>query len=273
MKKYLIILFGLLLLLPLAASADIGPKPSLYMSLEYEMSESVTLEKGELLQCEDSLCKDYHVMEELGPQYFSCIQDECDSMAYGYGNYLQLKITYSDKIRESNIFSHDDFDEYYSVVVTDDALEVSLSGNANSNAYAGLFPEEETSFPDIFNHEYKLVLFLAALTATIVLELLAALIYLAIAKKPMNILLFIFLANVITIPAVWWLFPLIGSFWWVIILSETFAIIFEALFIWGLARKNMSFGNAFFLSVIINIVSFGMEIFVFLLYRAMINLF
>ena len=273
MKKYLTVLFGLLLLLPLTASADIGPKPTLEMLIEYETSEPITIEKGYLLVCEDSACKNSRPLEELGPQYFECTQDECDSAAYGYGEYLQLKIKFSDKTRLSNVFTKDDYNGYYNVIVTDDALDVLPSENTSLNIKGGFFPGEGISFPDIFSHEYKLVLFLAALTATIVLELLAALIYLAITKKPMNILLFVFLANVITIPAVWWLFPLLGSFWWVIVLSETFAIIFEALFIWGLARKNMSLGNAFFLSIIINIASFGMELLVFLFYRAMINLF
>lgn len=129
MNKILILfVVGFLLILPLNVQADIGPKPSMKFHLIYETTKT-PIEYGKQLQCEDKKCSNYAPLESYGPQGFGCAEkyggdgDFCSSLAYGYStSYQKLRITFSDKVRESNVFKTDSFEAYFNVTVTNSDL-------------------------------------------------------------------------------------------------------------------------------------------------------
>jgi hypothetical protein len=129
-KLLLFILFTLLLMLPDGtASADIGPKPTMEFTFEYETGEDLYIVDGVLLQCADPTCSDPYPLEQLGPQNFSCDQTGCSSMAYGYAGDNMLEITFSDGVtRRSNQFGKQHFDAEYTVTVYEDELVVVETG-------------------------------------------------------------------------------------------------------------------------------------------------
>jgi len=108
-----------------SAQADIGPKPSMDFTFEFVDMTSLSILGGALIECEDSACKDGSPLEELGPQYFSCEQDACHSLAYGYAPYHRLVIDFSDgKTRQSNVFEKRAYNANYTVTVQPDGMQV-----------------------------------------------------------------------------------------------------------------------------------------------------
>ena len=116
----------LLLMLPLgSAQADVGPKPSMDFTFEYEGMEPLTILGGVLIECEDSACTAWTFLEELGPQHFSCDQASCQSLAYGYAPYHKLMIDFSDGVtRQSNVFEKRAYNANYTVNVRPDGMQV-----------------------------------------------------------------------------------------------------------------------------------------------------
>lgn len=108
-----------------SAQADVGPKPSMNFTFEYVDMAPLTILGGALIECEDSACTDRYPLEELGPQNFSCGQDACHSLAYGYAPYHQLVIDFSDGVtRRSNIFEKRAYNANYTVTVRPDGMQV-----------------------------------------------------------------------------------------------------------------------------------------------------
>lgn len=102
-----------------------------------------------------------------------------------------------------------------------------------------------------------IALFLQSLAITLTLELLTALIFLHALKITKKVLWFVLIANLITLPTIWFLFTLmIRDYNSVIIFGELFAFIFEAYFIFLFAKKNISLKQSFLLSLIMNLISF-----------------
>ena len=127
LKKFSVFLLLLLLSLPTEpAFADTGPKPT--MEFEFDQAslvEPVTIVSGVLYECQESDCSDAQPLEEVGPQGFSCSQDSCDAMAYGFAPYHRIEIEFSDgKTRQSNIFQTAGFASVYSVTVNPNNLLV-----------------------------------------------------------------------------------------------------------------------------------------------------
>lgn len=219
------------------AYADIGPKPSMDFYFAYKTLKQVSIVSGEQIECEDRLCLKSHPLERLGPQHFSCEKkDSCSSMAYGYSPYQKLKITFSDKTRESNIFESGSFNSKFYVTVEENSLNVQ-----KTSATIPTLP--------------KITQFFLAFFTTLIIEIFASLVFLSITKTKKKILIYVLLANIISIPIVWFLFGLLKPSLFTAFFSEIFAIVFEASFIYFLNKKINSFKKALLLSVIINIAS------------------
>jgi hypothetical protein len=131
----------ILLVIPTsAAAADIGPKPTMDFSFEYQTSEPLTIVEGVLLQCEDPECLEAYPLEQLGPQDFTCTTEGCTSMAYGYTGDNQLVITFSDGVtRHSNLFGKQNFNAEYTVTVYQDDLLVQETGGSKYNPMGVFF--------------------------------------------------------------------------------------------------------------------------------------
>jgi hypothetical protein len=121
------------------ADADMGPKPRMEFNIVYKTSQPVSLVSAQLIQCEDSSCQDGKPLMEMGPQYFYCGENfpgsvekydshpaSCSSQAYGYFPFQKLVMKFSDKVRESKVFSLKSFGGQYQVTVTNQALVLDL---------------------------------------------------------------------------------------------------------------------------------------------------
>ena len=128
--------------------------------------------------------------------------------------------------------------------------------------------------------------FIFAVPITIILELAVAALFLSKMKIQNKVLIAVLLGNIISLPIVWYVFPLgfdkinswmgYSDFWLVfplmksnasmVFISEVFAVIFESGLIFWLNRKLITLKHSFVMSLIMNVVSFfiGGYVFVFL---------
>ncbi|NPV57012.1 MAG: hypothetical protein HPY76_10145 [Anaerolineae bacterium] len=217
------------------ARADIGPKPSMTFTFVYEIPE-VEVVSGVMLECGQSDCSDGAPLKELGPQHFTCQEGDCDALAYGFADYHQLVIEFADQTRESNIFSAEAFAAQLDVTVYEDHLEVVEHKN--------LLPVRDNCL--------SLSAFL-----TIIIEMLLALLFYGLLRLPRLVLGWVPLASLLTLPAVWYLFPQLPVAAWLAIgMAEVFAVGAEAaVFHFGSLRR-VSLPRALLFSLLLNAGSF-----------------
>jgi hypothetical protein len=111
--------------------------------------------------------------------------------------------------------------------------------------------------------------FMLAFVITITLELIVALAYFNRAKNRKHLLTSIFAANLISLPLVWFLFPVFSpaiGLLGVVAASEAFAVLFETYFIYPLNKKYISVKTAFLFSIIANGLSFFIGGFIYLIF-------
>jgi hypothetical protein len=225
---------GLLLLPVTTARADIGQKPTMDFSFEYQI-DPVDIVEGQLIECEDANCENGRPLEQIGPQHFTCMATSCSSMAYSYADYHKLIVTFADRTRESNVFSSEAYEAAFKVIVLESSLQV----------------EEVRKGIGVGRC-------CPALAATIALEVAVAIIYLGAFRLPRAILGWVGLSSILTLPIVQFVFPrlpLPGG--WIVGLSEGFAVLFEAGLIYLAARRAMPLKHAAALSLVMNGVSFA----------------
>ena len=230
----IVLVIGLLAIATgLAASpADVGPKPSMYFEFEFT-SDPIEIVSGQMLECDQPDCSDGVPLEEMGPQGFECTPITCDALAYTFSDYHQLVITFSDKVRTSNVFEKQGFAAKYTVKVTEEGLEVT----------------EKRGFLDSC--------FCTSWLSTLALETLTASLLFALFQLPRRLLGWIPLASLVTLPAVWFLFPLLPvSAVWVIALAEVFAVAVESLLLVAVSRRVIRWVPAIAISLVMNAVSF-----------------
>jgi hypothetical protein len=158
-------------------------------------------------------------------------------MAYGYDEFNKLVLMFNDKERTSNVFSTKAYNAAFDVIVKDDSLEII----------------ETTSF---LKRGESIFTFLKALILTLIIEMAGGFLLFIIFKIPRYLLWTLLAANLISLPLVWFVFPLIGNIVIAIILAELFAIVFEAYFINFSSKKIITIGKAFIISIIVNFCSF-----------------
>jgi hypothetical protein len=234
-RRLLFLLAFVAAVFPLAtAHADAGPKPAADFEFEYQIDQ-VDIVEGQLIQCDDETCETGDPLEEAGPQRFECTESSCTSMAYGYATHMKLVVTFTDHVRESNVFTKKAFNATYKVIVLESSLQVEeIRGEI---VPGGCCP---------------------ALAATIALELVVATIYVNGLHLPRTILGWVPLASVFTLPVVWFAFPQLPlSAGWVVGLSEAFAVMFETGFIYLVTRRTTPLKHAAALSLLMNGISFS----------------
>lgn len=219
----------------LPASADMGPRPTMTFGFVYEI-EPVPIVGGLLIECNEPDCSDGRPLEEGGPQRFDCPTrepDTCFAMAYGFRQYHKLIIEFADGTRESNIFRKRAFAETFTVTVGQSSLLV-----------------ERTS---LWATGFGL-----ALLATLVVELLVAVLYLSLLKLPRALLIWVLVANLITLPIVWFLLATVPLPAVLVICGyELFAVVVEVVILYMGGRKwDFALKHALTLGVIMNLLSF-----------------
>ncbi len=240
---FFVFLTTLLLALPRPTRADMGPKPSMVFTLVYHIDPPPAVTDGVLLECSTAGCADAEPLPEMGPQQFTCQNDNCSSLAYGYKPYHRLWLRFADgTVRESNVFGKKYFEARYQVTVEADRLVVteqrggvnamgwiifgSIAGSCLAVVLAGAilvilvalvlkarwqpvtFATAKGWLLAIWGVSLPFLLvggyFSPQIPATIALELLVAAAVAMWRKQPAGRLLsVVLLANVITLPALW----------------------------------------------------------------------
>ncbi len=216
--------------------ADAGPKPSMKFRFEYKTTHPVKVLAGWQFESQFQSFNVYDTMQRQGPQGFNVSQDHASSISYSYEDFHRIVIQFDDRKRESNVFADESFNSQYKVVVYDDRLEV----------------EDVTPF---MKDSSVWAAFIKALLLTLALELMVAFVYLKLSKKPAFILLYVILINLITLPLVWFLFPLFLNVGVAIVAGELFAFVTEALFLLLACKKWFKPSGAFLLSFMMNVMS------------------
>jgi hypothetical protein len=252
-------------LLALAAlvCADIGPKPSMEVVVFYNSSEVNSSFQARMLGCypEGYGLVDRNLIPELNiSEYDSarncswmpsritwggdCVEGKC-SFTYMLPQEFRLAVFLPElnKTFVSGVISRTGFNSQYNLYLFPD-------GYANvSEAVWYDYGGDDSLLPPV------IIKFLVALMLTLVLELLTAFVFLLVARIPKRVLISVFLANLITLPAVWLLFILTDGSMLFMLLSEAFAVVFEALAIFLLNRNVISLKKSALLSALMNAVS------------------
>ena len=129
----------------------------------------------------------------------------------------------------------------------------------------GLVVEEVPPFRRTVSGDISI--FVIALVLTLILELLVAFVLLSVRKEPRNVMTGVLVANIISLPIVWLVFPYLPlHFLLVILFSEIFAVLFEGYFIYLFTKKTLALVMSMILSLLMNLCSFiiGGIIFIFL---------
>ena len=216
--------------------ADAGPKPGMNFKMVYKTSKPVKVLEGWQLQSPFESFTVADTLKREGPQRLIVNQQDCKSVSYGYKDFQKLILRFDDTTRQSNVFANESFNSVYEVTVYDNRLEV----------------RDVTPF---MKNSTSLAVFLKALMLTLILELLVAFVYLKLSKKPLKILIFVILGNLITLPLVWFVFPLFLN-GWAIPVGEVVAFVLEALFLLLTCRRYFRPSGAFLLSFMMNFMSF-----------------
>jgi len=237
------LLLALLLILAASpASADMGPKPSMDFSIQFEIDE-VELIEGKLLLCDDATCQTY--TEFKGP--FHCTANTCSSYAlWGeaeeYVEYHRLELTFTDRTRESNVFTKQAHSARYRVLVMADHVEV------YEDRLAAMFTP------------YMILCFTGAFLLTASIEAGVAILYLRLTKVKLQMLVWLILANFISLTLIWTMIAPLSEMGEVafLILAESFAFVFEAAFLYLTGRRyGLNLRQAVTMSLLVNLASFS----------------
>ncbi|MGB2579798.1 hypothetical protein AAIR98_001717 [Elusimicrobium simillimum] len=240
MKK---ILFLLLMTAAVCAHADFSPKPEIDFIFTNKNSEKLQIvpEYSELIVCADALCDKSEPLGHYGMQKLYCDRDTCHAVTYDFKPYAKLFVMFSDGVqRESNVFKvHEKIFSKYTVDINGDDLKISFKESSNTVS-------EMLKLDTIFS-----------VVSSFILEILAALAFLAVMKKPFSIMKAVVIANILTLPATWFLLPryIAQSY---IIWILTFLI--EVGLIYLLNKRRINLHDSVLLALVTNIssYSFGM---------------
>lgn len=238
MKKFFLLLAFLVVLLP--AWGGITPKPAMHFSLIYQTEQHPALvpATSEQFQCSDNQCQQPVPLGEYGIQKLSCQTDKCFSIAHQYEPFQVLVLDFSDGVkRTSNIFhAPDSLRGSFKVYVQKDALRV-----------------EPVATPMPVNSALRIDAW-SSLIIVLLLEMIAAWVFLRYTGKSFHALYAVALANIISMALSWQVLShFINASW----LAWVFCLLFETLFVWALNRKQLSLSDAFSLSIATNVTSYS----------------
>lgn len=239
MKKIFLLTILSMLFSPLWA--DVSPKPEMAFSFIYNTNAKPLINPllSEQIQCKDNQCMETKPLGKYGIQKLYCSAGSCFSIAYEYDDFQKLIITFEDgSKRESNVFqAPDSLRSRFNVYVDEDKLTVEPTDL--------LPPASDWVRTDAW----------LSLGIILLLELLAAAMFLVYAQKPFTILYSVALANLLT-----------TAFSWLVLarhVKETaflwlFCLLTETLIIRFMNKRKLSLKNSFLLSLAINVTSYSL---------------
>lgn len=221
--------------------ADAGLVPISYIEFSFEyQAQPSPIRTFQLLGCSDDSCS----QTNEGSSFTLCQEYSCVARGlYEFPTY-RLVIGFADKARESGPFTRIAYNAKYTVTVRENGLSV----------------REVFSLGTFLNDPVQRWSFVLALPLTLVVELVVAALYSAKSKLGIRRRK-IAAANLISLPIVWFVFPLLLSLpisaILVFVLSELFAVAFEALFMRAGSRTigSSPVGSFVTLSLLMNCAS------------------
>lgn len=270
-NKSAILILAILLfsLVPSLVSADIGPKPSadIHVTLNGQSIQDTTF-NAKMLTCQNE--ENQFPARDVIPQLNISEYDSANNcywrpaeLAWGgncqngncHFNYflpsefrLAVYLPSQDKV-------------YLSAEVTRENFRSTFEANLLSDGNINL--QETTPFIQS-NSAKNIKTFFIALILTLILELIVALIYVSSTKISKKVLISVLIANVISLPIVWFIFPLLKIIPLAILLGEIFAFVFEGYFIHLLNKDVLTLKKSFVLSILMNLASLIIGGFIFL---------
>jgi len=239
MKKFLFISFIIFAACPLFA--EISPSPKIIYQFNFQTSAPLAInpDDSEELQCEDNQCINSAPLAKYGIQKLYCTQQSCFAYAYKFEPYQKLIIGFSDgKKRQTQIFK------------TPQATRSTVQINVNADDMQAI-PLQVAPKADHFSRTYMLV----SLAVTVTLEILAGILYLISGGLSLTILLYLFAANMITIPFTWWILSDViantAILWILKFLFETFFVYFTA------GRRRISLKDSCGLAFMTNVTGYA----------------
>jgi len=219
-----LVILGMLLMPVPVALANAAPPLELWLDFEYQTSEQPDLEGVQIIGCDTPECNQPRLLQQYGRcdsgdcldtppslqtvQDLQCVEERCVAVFHNsdHGAIPPFKVVgqFSDRVRASDLFS-DELPMYHDTVVwkiavQDTALSVSVSDRTLQDPYDPYFG----SFFQYF-------------ALTIVTELLVAALALRVwpKLKGRNLLMglgYVLLANLISYPVTWVVWPSLGRF-------------------------------------------------------------
>lgn len=261
--SFLIIFGALVVFLPKSASADIGPKPSVNIDVVYNQQSIFDANfSAKMLSCvpqELTQSESKYLEEDLIPQLKI---NEYDSSKNCY--WFPARLAWGGQCSNSSChFGYIPPSEFKLAVFVPSINKVFITNeisrtNFNSHYRAELFQDGSAKISEttpVLSSD-KISSFIKAFLITIILELLVSLIFISARKLSKKILAYVLLANIISLPIVWFLFPLIKlPLLAIIVMSEIFAVLFESYFVYLLGKQTISLKQSTVLSVLNNLVS------------------
>lgn len=256
-----IVLLSLFVLLALVAvvGADIAPESHITLYVTYNGAPITGTFYATLLYCVNSTSVDTTGI--LVPQLNVTEYDPLMGCYWQYDRYAWGGMCGGGMCNFTYEFVQDTFRAAFYLPALNKTFVSQDVSNSNFTGSYGvqLYPNDSVVFtnsnpiipPDV------LYPFLFALAFTVVIELIAAYVYLLIVKikKKRRILLTVILANFISVPIVWFGFVFVIGGWAGLLLGELFAVIFEGCAIYYLNKKTIKLNSALLMSLAMNLTS------------------
>ncbi|ACC98743.1 hypothetical protein Emin_1193 [Elusimicrobium minutum Pei191] len=235
------ILFVLFIITAIAAKADFFPNPAIDFTFKFNTQKPLEIvpEKSDLILCDDYLCQEGKPLGAYGIQKLYCSKTECRALLYDFASYGKLSITFSDgKTRQSGVFKGQE------QILSDFIVEV------NHDSLNVTFLEAANSSPELLRADT-----IFSMAVTLIIEILAALAFIKVMKKPVKIVWAVLIANLISIPLAW--------FWLPIFIPESYmvwviALIFEISVVYILNRKKILLHDAVMVGLVTKIASYSL---------------
>ncbi|MGM5487791.1 MAG: hypothetical protein ACQESG_02490 [Nanobdellota archaeon] len=237
------------------AIADIGPKPSADIQVTLEGQKIPGTFNAKMLTCQEEQYGVSDMIPELNLSIPDAGRDcswrptglawggECTDSRCHFGYFVPSEFRLAVYLPEEDTV-------YVSPETTRENFRSTFV--ADLQADGDIIIKETTpfmqsnSFEDIRN-------FFFALAITLILELGVALLIIKLLKGSLRVVMWVGVANVITLPIVWFVFPLIKPAGLALLLAELFAFVFEAYFLHFIGKMTVK--RSFILSLCMNMCS------------------
>lgn len=256
----------------LATCADIPPPDTIHIDVTYNNERIDYVFYAEVLVCMDEreieIEREYTeiVVEQLAIKEFDhdrncfwypasycrgeCTYSECDFACVTLQKLkLAVYVPQLDKVFVSGEMEIENEESFYVANLLPDGT-IDMRKTAKAAAETGI-------------KENKVEMFMKALSITLLIELLIALAYIntgktaipKYSKKQVRVLSTVFLANMISLPILWFIFLSIWSSFFMAILGEAFVLLFEGILIHLLNKPVFPIKDALLFSFILNVGS------------------